>query len=195
MSTFIKNKALLNSLFGILTILGLTIFAACFSYVILAILLLLIYWTVFSVIEDDGFLLNHFNSNLKQSILFLTVCFVLSLWIVLSSVYYDKTVYVWDHSNYWPITNAFKRDFFQDVIAGLDRLNITIQKDDYNAFPTIPLIPWNNLVGNSFFQWTASVYLFSLLPAMLIFILLCIYILKERLCIYTLEKRSLFLLN
>ena len=179
MSTLIKNKVLVYSLLGVLALLGLTIFAACFSYVILAILILLIYWTVFGVIEGDDFLLNHFNSHLKQSSLFLIICFGSSLWIVLSSVYFDKTIYVWDQANYWLITNEFDRNFFPNVITGLDKIYITIQNDDYNVFPTLPLLPWNKLVGNTFFQWTASVYLFSLLPAILVFILLFTSILKE----------------
>ena len=169
MNFTLKEKLLYPSIVVLLSF-SIIFLASSISYIGIALLLFTIYYGVFSVLKIDT-IAGNFNLTTNKSLAFISIPLFIGFSTYICNISNNKTVYLWDQVVYWGITKDFTDLFLSDVTSGFDRLYHSILVEDYNVFPTISLLAWNKLIGASYLNWSISVYLFCILPAMLAFIL------------------------
>ena len=106
----------------------------------------------------------------KSRFLFLVFAFA-GAWLCYWLIIQNRTVYVWDYSQYWTHSFSQMRFLFKDPLLAILRLGGTILFADYNSIlPTIIAIPLK-LFGITYTRYVLINYMFFLVPVSFILIM------------------------
>jgi hypothetical protein len=92
----------------------------------------------------------------------------------------EHSVYVWDYKLYWLFYRDFGSSLVQHPMDALHSLIESIQNDDYNLLPVLPLSPFAWLFGTSRLTYILAITNVALLPSALIISLLAQRILPQQ---------------
>lgn len=92
----------------------------------------------------------------------------------------EHYVYFWDTSNYWNMYLDFNASLMRDPIHALSSLIHSIQNDDYNLLPLLPLVPFTWLFGTSRLTYILAITNVALLPGAFLMGLLAQRILQRQ---------------
>jgi hypothetical protein len=91
----------------------------------------------------------------------------------------EHYIYYWDLSGYWSIYLDKSASFLQNPIIAIRSVISSIQHDDYNPLPVLPLIPFEWLFGPSRLTYILAITNVFLLPGVLLMGLLVQRILQS----------------